>query len=293
MNTQDILTRINGALSRYSVVDAAEDSRGYNAYSLLSDVRADLTAIAGDLEAQLRREAAASQGTTSATRVITAMLNHQKKRDCRVALHYAWLDKQGRQCACDGFRGYRLNEPLPLEPRPESAGDGINFDAIFPKALEGYSNAPLPSVKELKAHIAVEKAKWTGKRGQCCPLWFFDGGTVAVRADYLLDMMAVFPDAKEIYHGTGIKAMSALYVKSERGDGILMPIRTEAATAAINAAKEAEEARQKAEKDAADRAKFHADVLADMLAKYKASIEADPTYSLTPDQFANLARYAA
>ena len=53
--------------------------------------------------------------TTNAAKNITRMLSALKKRDCRTAMHFAWIDDKGRQCICDGFRAYRLTEHLLLE----------------------------------------------------------------------------------------------------------------------------------------------------------------------------------
>ena len=59
-------------------------------------------------------------------------------------LAYAWTDAEGRQCVCDGYRSFRLNQPLPLEDRPNGIGDGIDLSKIVPKR-DGMKSIPLPS----------------------------------------------------------------------------------------------------------------------------------------------------
>lgn len=301
MNTQEILARVNAAMAPYSVIEKAEDSRSYNADHVAYTMRERLAALRADLEAQVRLEIAASNGSTSATRTITKLLERCKKENHRPALHYAWLDKDGRQCICDGFIAFRLKEPLPLEPRPDNVGDGIDLDKVFPDG-KGYAATPLPSAKEIRAHIAVEKAKAGGKRGASV-LWDFGEGKPVVNAHYLLDLVSVFPDAAEIFHGVGEKILSPLYVRCERGDAILLPIRTNRSVAEVNAARQAKaDERQALEARAAElgidpealrereerRARRKADAekaFADRLANIRAEMSREPNYSLELDEF--------
>ena len=281
MKTQEILARVNDAMSPYAAIERAEDSRSYNAESIAFDMKTRLAQLAADLEAQVRMECAASNGTTNATRTITKMLARCKK-DFRTALHYAWLDSQGRQCVCDGFRAFRLNEPLPLEPRPDNAGDPIDLDKIMPDG-KGYAATPLPSAKELRAHIAVEKAKAGGKRG-VSPLWDFGEGKPVVQAEYLLDVVSVFPDATEIFYGTGEKLMSALFVHCDAGDAILLPVRASrcvAEVAAIRKAKEDAEAAIKAQAEAEGRDPAYVKERMERRAKAKAKAEKELADRLT------------
>ena len=229
MNTQEILTRINAARAIIS-----KDEQ----YICPGTVYGELSFLIRDLEEQLRGEIAASNGTSNATRIITKMLNAMKKNDRRESLHYAWLDKDGRQCVCDGFRAYRLKEPLPLEPRPENAGDAIDLDKVMPDTRKDYAAVPLPSAKEIRAHIAIERAKYTGKRGGFTCTWDFGKGKPVVNAEYLLDMVQVFPDAAEIFCGTGTNMMGPLVVHCERGDGILLPMRTSRVVAEVAVARQ-------------------------------------------------------
>lgn len=304
MNTQEILARVIDAMAPYSVVENAEDSRSYDAHSVAYDMQHRLAALRADLEAQVRLEIAASKGSVSATRTITKLLERSKKENHRPALHYAWLDKDGRQCVCDGFVAFRLKEPLPLEPRPDNVGNGIDLDNVMPDG-KGYVSSPLPSAKEIRAHIAVEKAKAGGKRGTSV-LWDFGEGKPVVDAHYLLDLVNVFPDAAEIFHGAGEKILSPLFVRCERGDAILLPVRTNRSVAEVAAARQAKEDERKAlEARAAEqgidpealrereerRAKRKADAeraFADRLAVIRAEMSREPNYALEPDEFAEL-----
>ena len=272
MKTEIILARVNEVL-------ALNDEP--------TTVRCKLEALSADLAEQVRTEYAASRGEANAARTISALLKANRKDSGRTALHYAWIDGKGRQCVCDGFRAFRLNEALPLEERPADAGDPLNLDKVVPDIRRGYAAAALPGAKEVKAFIALERA---AKGRKVSPVWDFGKGKPAVNAAYLLDLLNVLPDAAEIYCGG---PFSPMYAKSERGDAVLLPVRAEAKNAEYAEYAEAQRARQQAAKDAADRAKFHADVLGNMLEKYNERVQNDPQYALTPDDFANMVQYVS
>ena len=101
MTTADILSR---------VISAAQDAQGTTA--------AALQALREELTEQVRRETAAARGCGSAAATIRKMLKSCEKSG-RPVLSYAWLDEQGRQVTLDGYRSYRLLEPLPLPELPE------------------------------------------------------------------------------------------------------------------------------------------------------------------------------
>lgn len=268
MKTQDILTRVNAIIA------------------LKSDlvVKSELDKLAADLAAQVRMECAAKTGGLSATRTITALLAYEKKHGSRIALQYPWQDKAGRQCICDGFRAFRLTEHLPLEERPKDAGDGIDLDKVFPANLSGYEALPLPSTGELKAHVALERASFTGKAKDFCAVWNFGDGKPTVNAAYLRDMIAVLPNAAEIFWNPK-SIFGPLYAKDDHGDAVLLPIRTAAAI-------EAHKAQEASEKRAAA---IREDARKDYMAQcesYKRRIEHDPEATLTPDEFERLTRWA-
>lgn len=258
MNTETILARVNAAMA------LCEGP---------TPVHLELSALRDDLAAQVRKEAASSRGVGNAAATITRMLNGLKKTDKeRIALHYAWIDNKGRQCVCDGYRAYRLNEPLPLEPRPDDAGNGIDLDKIVPE-VDGktFDALPLPSVSELKAHIAIERA------AKHHIVWDFGPGRPVVSAAYLLDLMAVFPDATEIFVRRGPAGLlSPLYAKSKRGDAVLLPVRPTDNTDRAAQAQAIQDAYNAAE----------------MLRAYAARVERNALHSMSLDDFAALAQIA-
>lgn len=268
MTTQDILARVNAILALKP--DPA--------------VKSELDKLAADLAAMVRLECAAKAGGLNATRTVSAMLAYEKKHGNRPALQYQWQDKDGRQCVCDGFRAFRLVEHLPLEERPKDAREPIDLAKVFPASLSGYETLPLPSAGELKAHIALERAAFTGKAKDFFAMWSFGKGKPTVNAVYLRDMIAVLPNAVEIFWNPK-SIFSPLYAKDGHGDAVPLPIRT---TEAMNAYKAQQEADKRAAGVREDARKEYTARCED----YKRRIERDPETTLTPDEFERLARWA-
>lgn len=268
MNTQDMLTRVNAAMAL-----VPRDDR----YPIPGTLYGELDALAKGLEAAIRQEMAVRKGAGNAARTITKMLNALKKHDTRESLHYAWLDEAGRQCVCDGFRAYRLNDPLPLEPRPENAGATLDLEKIIPKDLRAYAAIPMPDAKDIRAHIALEKAKHPGEKG-FTPLWDFGEGRPVANAQFLLELATVFPDAAEIFVGTGTNLCGPMLVHSETGDGVLLPIRTPRVTAELAAARAEAEDERKA---------FDA-ALTERVAAIRAAMATQENYAMEPGEFVEL-----
>ena len=141
MNNQDILTRVIDALRPFEAIEKARDSRDVNAWSVATDMRDRLAAIRDDLAAQIRMDIATNAGRGNAAKTIRAFLKAVGK-DPRESLHYPWIDEQGRECYCDGFRAFRLNNPLGLVKRPDDAGETINLAKIYPDILAGWKELP-------------------------------------------------------------------------------------------------------------------------------------------------------
>ena len=155
MNAETILTRVNAVMAYCDNAPMAG--------AMLKD-------LAADLSADIRAQCAKRQGVGNAAKTLTAILNAQKKRDTRTALHYAWLDDAGRQCVCDGFQAYRLREPLPLEPRPADAQTPLDLAKVFPCDLNDRHAFALPTAADVRAHIKTgAKRLSSGISATICP----------------------------------------------------------------------------------------------------------------------------
>ena len=146
----------------------------------------------------------------------------------REALHYTYIDDNGRQCCLDGFRAFRLDTPVAGLP---SMPDGVKpfpLHTIYEKfSPMNQRELPAPDPDELAALAADDEEKYLGggkyednddkRRGLYC----FGEGLPVVNLGYLRDVYKVFPDA-ELY---AENVISPIYIKSQYGDGLLLPIR--------------------------------------------------------------------
>ena len=133
-----------------------------------------------------------------------------------------WFDNKGRACATDGYRAFRFNLGVYLivgEISPDADPKMFNrlWDHLSKKCTEALE---LPDRASLKKHIVIECATRVGS-----PIYRFPMVSCAtsVNAEYLLDLMLVFPDVCNLYREPG-NPLSPLIAQSADGDAILLPV---------------------------------------------------------------------
>lgn len=133
-----------------------------------------------------------------------------------------WFDNKGRACATDGYRAFRFNLGVYLivgEISPDADPKMFNrlWDHLSKKCTEALE---LPDRASLKKHIVIECATRIGS-----PIYRFPMVSCAtsVNAEYLLDLMLVFPDVCNLYREPG-NPLSPLITQSADGDAILLPV---------------------------------------------------------------------
>ena len=147
-----------------------------------------------------------------------------------------WIDEEGKQCVCDGYRGFRLNSPMELTAAPELSADGSRFNLaqIIAPIRKNTLRLTLPTVAEVRAQIKTDRAEWAAKRrrkGETFKASYdFGPGLPSVDANYLIDFLQLFPDG-EAFTSEQKPYITPIYFRSADGEGILCPIRkaTEAA----------------------------------------------------------------
>ena len=173
-----------------------------------------------ELVKDVQMEFAKKDGRTSALTTINRLLRDCKRNELtKKFTHYAYINADGRQYITDSYRAFRLNKPLKLEPRPEGLEPLDILDKHFPNNLSGYSIAQLPDSARLKELIAFNKAKLGKEYVRTCYNLTRD---VGINAQYLLDLMSVFPDVTEVYY---INSVSPIYAVSANGDAIICTLR--------------------------------------------------------------------
>ena len=134
----------------------------------------------------------------------------------------------GKQCVCDGYRLVRFRDPLPL---PEAAG-GLDVEKSIGPASLYETPLDLPTVKDLRGLIRIAKQNGTAgnvfrvSRKLC--LYDFGPDLPTVNAQFLLDMLEALPGCTASFY----KIHSPIYFTAENGDGILLPVRKPAESAA-------------------------------------------------------------
>lgn len=175
------------------------------------------------LEQDLRRtlvEEAASRICDAAVRMNSQRPNEQG----------FWIDEEGKQCVCDGYRGFRLNSPMELTAAPELSADGSRFNLaqIIAPLRKNTLRLTLPSVTEVRAKIKTDRAEWAAKRHRkgetFSPYYDFGPGLPRVNPNYLIDFLQLFPDG-EAFTSEQKPYITPIYFRSADGEGILCPIR--------------------------------------------------------------------
>lgn len=185
------------------------------------------------------KPAAAKAGRGNAEKIIRGVLRNAdalRKGDDSNPIKWQWTDAQGRQCVCDGFVAFRLVDALPLPPRPANAPKPVDLDKLFCKDVtraDYLDSLPLPNPADVRAFIRAERArkaaaKKEGKKIKTAGIYFewdFGKGRPMANAQYLLDVMTVFPDAKRIYFRRGSAGLAKpLQISTPHGDAVIMPI---------------------------------------------------------------------
>lgn len=100
----------------------------------------------------------------------------------------------GVQYVCDGYRIAAFRTPLPLEERPDNISLTYDFENYLRENIDYAVALNIPDKTALKAYISEEKQKARGMIHKFIPKYNFGKNLPMVNADYLLDMINIFPD---------------------------------------------------------------------------------------------------
>ena len=122
---------------------------------------------------------------------------------------------------CDGHRILRLDQDVTSLPHVEKekafSSDSINKMMNDSKLNKTGEALNLPTVAEIKAFIAEQKAKHGSKNN--IPICI--DGYIYVNPQYLLDFVQALPDCKAYKPENN---RSPIYFAADNGDGILLPV---------------------------------------------------------------------
>lgn len=156
-------------------------------------------------------------------RSATSAINKIIKLTPKARKDYAgcFYDKQGRQIIVANCIAIRLNEHLPV---PEAKIPFSNVDNLFLPACENTKELDLLSLEDLKDYI--HSAKECKYRGHKSIVYDFGERLPMVNPEYMLLMYKVLGWQNLTAKVNEDKwETSPIYFCSDRGDGILMPIK--------------------------------------------------------------------
>lgn len=157
-----------------------------------------------------------------------AIIKNAIKVTFNQSFHGAWIDKNGKQYVCDGFRILEINEPIELPELPNTINRTDYFKAyeIIEKAkAEPVYELKIPTVQELKAEIKIAKSQFSGKKNKCrsVSLTLIDKG-LTLNAQYLLELSEALGGVETIYVSEHKTDTSPVFMTNEVGLGFLLPI---------------------------------------------------------------------
>lgn len=158
-------------------------------------------------------------GKGNLQKAMNNVIKNAKKEKRNVNL-YGFTREGDYTIVCDGYRVIRTKEEIQYTEQVEG------LPAVSKMTEEARQNAVneliMPTIGDLKAYIKLMKAE--DKKTKCAGILYTfegEGEQPTVNAEYLLDMLTAFPDAKGSYS----TLIDPVYFEGEQGDGILLPIR--------------------------------------------------------------------
>lgn len=185
----------------------------------------DLAAILYYIREEEKTVKAKANGTADKLKAVENILRAGQADDSRKALHYA-STQNGVQYVCDGYRLVALNSPLDLPELPNTITP-LSYERFFLDTGKAKKYTEQLDLSELKSTIRTKKAEikgWRFGNGKpAYPIYRLSSADldVYVNAEWLADMVTIFPDAK-IYLTS---AVSGIIIESEDGRGLLLPMK--------------------------------------------------------------------
>lgn len=182
-----------------------------------------LEKIRDDAAEAMRQQSAKKDGVKTRYQALNNILKNAKKcNPTRPVLWGAWR-ANNKQYICDAFSLIELNSPLDLiEIAPGL--EPINAARIMTDN-DGGAPLALPSADDLTLYIKAEKIRLkSAGEPRAVPLWDFGDGLPAVNAQYLLNIIEIFPDAAATASRDAAQ-MRAISFKSADGRAILLPVK--------------------------------------------------------------------
>ena len=200
----------------------------HEARKMLDGIGVRIAELMNEAETDVRREAAKQSGNgnrqKAAERIIKSAYSTQPNRP---AMHGAWSDADGAQYVFDGYRLFKLFDPLPLPTIPEKETPINAARAIDPAKNNNGATLNLPELADLRAYIKEEKARKKAIKDKTAPVYDFGDALPLVNAQYLLDALELLPGCTATISSRA-PLITPIYFESVHGCGVLCPVKKEA-----------------------------------------------------------------
>ena len=184
----------------------------------IADALACLMLAARD---DLRKAAAKANGNAAALKAAEKLIGWvpEHRPDMRGIME----SRTGRHIVTDAcYMCVRTETALDVE-KAKTNEKAETFDRIVDGANENRgAELTVPKASELRAFCREEKAKHKGEK-KFKPLW--DLGGTLVDAEFLALELDLLGDGARAWASKNNPALCAVYLESETGDGILMPVK--------------------------------------------------------------------
>lgn len=179
---------------------------------------ATITDLIKELHEDIKAESAKSSGKAGMKKAADKILLQCSDRPA-----FGAFMLEGYQIIGGKYSAVRLVEPLPVcREFPENAEKPSYYDFIINASKNEGEQISLPKRAELFAFIKTDKAAHKGEKNYKV-IYSFGEAMPGVDAVLLLEMIDILGDNAIVT--TSIRSTGAIYFKSDKGDGILMPYR--------------------------------------------------------------------
>lgn len=183
----------------------------------------EMLGVLKSLESDMLLEQSKKSGTKSIVAAANRIIKNAELRNKPIlegVFTNQTRDGSTLYCVCDGYVAIRFNEkPLLPEIDEKWHGQEMQLEYIV-KPMDGSKEIELPDISELKVYIKTHKIKEKNNPKKVADYLFDEELNLWVNPQYLLNAMECLPDCKAY----AANRISAIYFKSENGDGVVMPV---------------------------------------------------------------------
>lgn len=184
----------------------------------------EMNNVLKQLEADMLIEQSKKSGTksivTAANRIIKNAESLKRSSVLEGMFTNQTRDGSTLYCVCDSYVAIRFNEkPLLPEIDEKYHGQEMQLEQIV-KPMDGSKEIALPDISELKVYIKTHKIKEKNNPKKVADYLLNEELNLWVNPQYLLNAIECLPDCKAY----AANRISPIYIKSENGDGVVMPV---------------------------------------------------------------------